>query len=109
MEEQEADRDRACFTMTKWKLHCAHFLLLLLPQLFVASASVAVWSEVKLKTDQRKMPQWGNMRALPARRDSQNYYQKKNTKWPKRTTTVGRRGRRVREHTLGKSKVLCMK
>lgn len=77
MEEQEADRDRACFTMTKWKLHCAHFLLLLLPQLFVASASVAVWSEVKLKTDQRKMPQWGNMRALPARRDSQNYYQKK--------------------------------
>lgn len=30
----------------------------------------------KLKTDQRKMPQRGNMRALPARRDSQNYYRK---------------------------------
>lgn len=42
-----------------------------------ASAWLAVWSEVKLKTDQRKMPQRGNMRALPARRDSQNYYPKK--------------------------------
>lgn len=63
-----------------------------------ASAWLAVWSEVKLKTDQRKMPQRGNMRALPARRDSQNYYPKKKNKNGQKGQPVGECGKRVKTH-----------
>lgn len=94
MEEQEADRDRACFTMTKWKLHCAHFLLLLLPQLFVASASVAVWSEVKLKTDQRKMPQWDQ-------HESTSGATRLSKLLPKKKTQNGQKGQQQWEEEAG--------
>lgn len=84
---------RECFTMTKWKLHvrtsppwgnaiCSGWGLLRhrQPSEWRGEERSGASCCSKLKTDQRKMPQRGNMRALPARRDSQNYYRKNGQK-----------------------------
>lgn len=71
---------RECFTMTKWQLHVRRTF----PPW--GQTAFGVWRGAggkllfEIKNRSKEDATTGNMRALPARRDSQNYYRKNGQK-----------------------------